>query len=74
MVADPSDVTSPVGKTHPFANHSRIAGNFLWRGEDIIEGLGSQLGWSLKLINLRRRLCTNFFNIMLKKLVLSLIL
>ena len=29
--------------------------------------------WSLKLINLRMRLGTNFFNITLKKLVLSVI-
>ena len=44
-----------------------------WRGEEIIEGLGQQLGWSLKLINLGMRLSTNFFNVMLKKLVLNLI-
>ena len=42
--------------------------------EEIIKGLGYQLGSSLKLNNLRVRLGTNFFNIMLKKLVLSLIL
>ena len=40
------------------------------RGEVIDEGLG----WSLKLINLRVSLSTNFFNIMLKKLVPGLIL
>ena len=51
-----------------------IGNSFLWRGEEIIEGLGEQFGWSLKLINLIMRLSTNFLIIMLKKLVPSLIL
>ena len=42
--------------------------------EKIIKGLGQQLSWSLKLIILRMRIGTNFFNIMIKELVLSLIL
>ena len=48
-------------------------GSFFWERRILILGLGQQLGWSLKLINLRMRLIANFFNIMLKKLVMSLI-
>ena len=42
--------------------------------EEVIKGLGQQLGWSLKLINFRMRLGTNIFNTRLKKFILSLIL
>ena len=49
-------------------------GHYFLGVEEQIKGLGYQLGWSLKQINLRMRIGTNFFNIMLKKLVLSLII